>query len=279
MARSRTPHALRALAARFRDRHPGCRMDADHEGGQTWILSWRDGPSLQRVEEAAAAAAPHAQVGAHRSYSPRAWALAAIEACLQGRTGPRPGDGSALARQVEGALAQAEDPDHAGDARRAAMAEALIRACEDPAYEDRLLAPVAKEGLAWLLTPYEAATTDAPLAMGPAEHLTARYARGADEGEWTHRLRALPAPVLVQRAGADPGLDRAGRLAVLGLLEEMRALWAATEGAAIAAARDAGAPGGRASWSQIGAALGGISKQGAQDRARRREKGGAVRLR
>lgn len=79
-------------------------------------------------------------------------------------------------------------------------------------------------------------------------------------------------------AQADADLDRVGRLAVLGLLEDMRRLWESTEAAAFAAARDTEAPGGQASWSQIGDVLG-ISRQGAQDRGKRRAHGRPSRLR
>ncbi|WP_116247709.1 hypothetical protein [Nocardiopsis sp. FIRDI 009] len=279
MSRSRTPHKIRGLMAELADRYPGSRCRAEHDSGTRWQATWIDGPSVDRMRAEVARALPDVELHTIRTYTARSFAQAAVVMAVEGEFGPSIRGG--LEQRAEQHLASLDNPhqDHATP-RVAALADALIEHIpdHDRGREHTLLTPVAKEGLAWLLAPYDPAKADAPLVMSPAEHLTARYATGADDTEWRFRLRTLPAPVLVERASADTELDRVGRLAVLGLLDQMRRLWAATEGAAIAAARDAEAPGGRASWSQIGAALGGISKQGAQDRARRREKGGAVRL-
>ncbi|UOE22269.1 zeta toxin family protein (plasmid) [Thermobifida halotolerans] len=132
-----------------------------------------------------------------------------------------------------------------------------------------------------ILTPRQPKTdsTDV-LVMSPAEHLTHRYLatdlpprlmRGA-EAAWHHRLQALPARELLDRALADPDLDAADHLAVVGLLAQLRAEWEATEATALQRAHEAGA-----SWADIGAALG-ITRQSAHARARRRSTGTPTRL-
>lgn len=281
MSRSRTPQALRALAHEMSAEY-GCRASAAPQGGGAWLLQWSDGPTAADVRARAAKAAPGAEVEVRRTYSPRAWTLAGLRACLAGELDRFGASGSQLARTAERALDQTEAPDRPGrgEALLAALADRHLERAGDgaAAYEERLLEPLAKEGVACLLTPRQ----DRPdasdvLAMSPAQHLTARYARGQDAWAFSMRLRTLPAPDLVAAAQADPGLDRLGRLAVLGLLEEMRRWWEATEAQAFAAARDTGAPGGAASWAQIGAVLG-ISRQGAQDRGKRRTQGGPSRL-
>lgn len=277
MSRSRTPQKLRTLAADLSERYPGCRANAQHDSGKKWDFTWSNGPSVPQVKKAVATAAPEAEVRLSRSYSPRAYALAGIRACLAGQVGPH-ADGASLSWQVEDALAETDAPDQAEDERLAAMADALMKETGDTRLEHQLLEPIAKQGVAHLLTPRQARPgTEGPLTMSPAEHLTNRYARGEDAHQWRYRLRTLPIPDLVAAAQADPGLDRVGRLAVLGLLEEMRRLWEATEAAAFAAARDADAPGGQASWTQIGAVLG-ISRQAAHERGRSREAGTPARL-
>src|SRR5699024_532456 len=148
---------------------------------------------------------------------------------------------------------------------------------DDTRLEHQVLDPVATEGVAHFLNPRQAKPDTGVLTMSPAQHLTARYATGEDAYQWRMRLRTLPVEDLVAAAQADQELDRVGRLAVLGLLEQMRRLWGAPEAAAFAAARDAEAPGGQASWAQIGAVLG-ISRQGAHDRGRARETGTPTRL-
>ena len=270
MSRSRTPQKLRALATDLETRYPGCRASAEHDSGRVWDFTWIDGPSLPRVRALVVKAAPEAEVRLSRSYSPRAYALAGIRACLAGQVGPR-ATGSDLSWQVEEALSETDTPDQADGERLAAMADALLKEAGDTLLEHRILEPIAKQGVAHLLTPRQARPhTEGPLTMSPAEHLTARYARGEDAHQWRMRLRTLPVEDLVAAAQADEELDKVGRLAVLGLLEEMRRLWERTEAAAFAAARDIDAPGGQASWTQIGAVLG-ISRQAAHERGRSRE--------
>jgi len=277
MSRSRTPQKLRALAADLSERYPGCRASAEHSSGKKWDLTWRDGPALNRVRALVDKAVPAADVTLSRSFSPRAVALAGIRACLAGQVDYY-ADGSSLAWQVEDSLAEIEAPDQTDDERLAAMADALMKEAGDTRLEHQLLEPIAKNGAAHLLTPRQARPGgEGPLTMSPAEHLTARYARGEDAYQWRMRLRTLPVENLVTAAQADQELDRVGRLAVLGLLEQMRRLWEATEAAAFAAARDADAPGGAASWTQIGAVLG-ITRQAAHERGRSREAAAPTRL-
>lgn len=277
MSRSRTPQKLRALATDLETRYPGCRASAEHDSGRVWDFTWINGPSLPRVRELVSTAAPEAEVRLSRSYSPRAYALAGIRACLAGQVGPH-ADGTALSWQAEEALAEADTPDRAEDERLAALADALLKEAGNTRLEHVLLEPMAKNGVAPLLTPRQARPgAEGPLTMSPAEHLTDRYARGEDAHQWRYRLRTLPTPELLAAAQADTNLDRVGRLAVLGLLEEMRRLWEATEAAAFAAARDADAPGGQASWTQIGAVLG-ISRQAAHERGTARLAGTRYRM-
>ncbi|MFD3685469.1 hypothetical protein ACFWTE_11690 [Nocardiopsis sp. NPDC058631] len=279
MSRSRTPQALRRLAADLTERYPGCRAQAEPASGGSWELRWTDGPSIPLVRTQAAAAAPDTDVELLRTHSPRAWALAAIRACLAGQI--RPGtDGPALVWRLEEPLAATEDPDQAPEGERLGkMAEELLAQAQDTLLPHLFLAPVATDGAAHLLTPFQAkpGAESGPLVMSPAEHLTARYARGQDVREWRFRLRTLPVADLVAAAQADKDLDRAGRLAVLGLLDDMRQLWESTEAGAFASARDTGAPGGAASWAQIGAVLG-ISRQAAHERGTRRAQGTPARL-
>lgn len=280
MSRSRAPQALRKLAADISDAY-GCRAGATHEGGGTWLMQWTDGPTELDMRARIETVAPGAEVDLRRSYSPRAWTLAALCACLTGQVDRFGIDGAQLAWTVEVDLREIEAPDRRRDGEHlvAALADRHLERTEDVvSSEERLLEPLAKEGPAALLTPRQAKLDASDvLVMSPAQHLTARYARGEDAWAWRMRLRTLPVEDLVAAAQADPELDRVGRLAVLGLLEEMRRLWEATEAAAFAAARDIEAPGGQASWSQIGAVLG-ISRQGAHERGHRRAAGGPSRL-
>ena len=277
MSRSRTPQQLRRLAADLSERYPGCRANAQHDSGKRWDFTWSNGPSVPQVKKAVAKAAPEAEVRLLRSYALRAHVLAGIRACLDGQVGYY-ADGASLSWQVEDSLSEIEDPDQTDDERLAAMADALMQEAGDTRLEHQLLEPLAKQGVAHLLTPRQARPdTLGVLTMSPAQHLTARYATGEDAYQWRMRLRTLPVEDLVAAAQADEELDRVGRLAVLGLLEQMRRLWERTEAAAFAAARDAEAPGGQASWAQIGAVLG-ISRQGAHERGRAREAGTPTRL-
>ncbi|MEY9210575.1 hypothetical protein ABH917_000021 [Thermobifida halotolerans] len=176
------------------------------------------------------------------------------------------------------------EPDQA-EGRLAALATRLEQAAEQsglPAWDERAVCDlVGERGVSWLLTPRQPKTdsTDV-LVMSPAEHLTHRYLatdlpprlmRGA-EAAWHHRLQALPARELLDRALADPDLDAADHLAVVGLLAQLRAEWEATEATALQRAHEAGA-----SWADIGAALG-ITRQSAHARARRRSTGTPTRL-
>lgn len=281
MSRSRTPQLLRGLAAETSDAY-GCRAGATHEGGGAWLMQWTDGPTELDMRARIAAVAPEVEVDLRRAYSPRAWTLAALRACLSGQVDRFGLDGVQLARQVEVELREIDAPDQPRDGEQlvAALAERHLDRVEEGAAvsEERLLQSLATEGPAALLTPRQAKLDASDvLTMSPAQHLTARYARGEDAWAWRMRLRTLAVSDLVAAASADEDLDRVGRLAVLGLLEEMRRLWEATEAAAFAAARDVEAPGGQASWSQIGDVLG-ISRQGAQDRGKRRAAGGSSRL-
>lgn len=277
MSRSRTPQKLRRLAADLSERYPGSRVNAQHDHGRNWDLTWSNGPSVPQVKKLVATAAPEAEVRLSRSHSMRAYALAGIRACLAGKVSYY-ADGASLSWQVEDALSETQTPDQTDDERLAAMADALLAQTDDTRLEHQVLDPVATQGVAHLLTPRQARPdTLGVLTMSPAQHLTARYATGEDAYQWRMRLRTLPVEDLVAAAQADQELDRVGRLAVLGLLEQMRRLWEATEAAAFAAARDAEAPGGQASWAQIGAVLG-ISRQGAHERGRAREAGTPTRL-
>jgi hypothetical protein len=281
MSRSRTPQALRKLANDISAAY-GCRASAEHEGGGTWLIQWANGPTQAQMRPRVAKAAPGAEMELRRTYSPRAWTLAALRLCLEGQVDRFGASGSSLALAAEQALTTTEAPDRAaeGEALLAALAERHLERTEAGAaiYEDRLLDALAKQGVAPLLTPRQGSLDAGDvLVMSPAQHLTARYVTGEDAWAWRMRLRTLPVPGLVAAAQTDPDLDQVGRLAVLGLLEEMRKLWEATEAQAFAAARDASAPGGAASWGQIGAVLG-ISRQGAQDRGKRRAAGGPSRL-
>ena len=280
MSRSRAPQILRKLAADISDAY-GCRAGATHEGGGTWLMQWSDGPTERGMRARIETVTSGVEVDLRRSYSPRAWTLAALRACLTGQVDRFGIDGIQLAWEVERDLRKIEAPDQPRDEERlvAALADRHLERTEDVvSSEERLLEPLAKEGPAALLTPRQTKldNTDV-LVMSPAQHLTARYARGEDAWAWRMRLRTLPVEDLVTAAQADEGLDKVGRLAVLGVLEEMRRLWERTEAAAFAAARDVEAPGGQASWSQIGDVLG-ISRQGAQDRGKRRATGGSSRL-
>lgn len=208
--------------------------------------------------------------------------MAALGVCLDGEIDRFGATGSSLAAQARHRLAQTEAPERAlpGQELVGALADRYLERAQDgvAVYEERLLGPLAAEGVAGLLTPRQANldATDV-LVMSPAQHLTAFYASGEDAWAWRMRLRTLPAPDLVAAAQADTDLDQVGRLAVLGLLEDMRRLWEETEAAAFAAARDTDAPGGAASWAQIGAVLG-ISRQGAHERGKRRTRGALSRL-
>lgn len=277
MSRSRTPQQLRALAADLSERYPRCRATAEHESGKKWDLTWSCGPSVPQVKKAVTEAAPEAEVRLLRSYNLRAHALTGIRACLAGQVDYY-ADRASLAWQVEDSLAEIENPDQTGDERLAAMADALMQEAGHTRLEHQMLEPIAQRGVAHLLTPRQARPrAEGPLTMSPAEHLTARYAHGEDAYQWRTRLRTLPVEDLVTAAQADPELDKVGRLAVLGLLEDMRRLWERTEASAFAAARDTDAPGGQASWTQIGAVLG-ITRQAAHERGHRRATGGASRL-
>ncbi|MEU3020196.1 hypothetical protein ABZ635_22695 [Nocardiopsis sp. NPDC007018] len=281
MSRTRTPQALRKLAAEISDAYD-CRVNAEHEGGGSWLIQWTDGPTPTQMRTRAERAAPGATVELRRSHSPRAWTLAGLRATLAGDLDRFRASGAALAARAEHRLETTEAPDRTADGEELldALAQRHLERTEGgtAAYEELLLEPLAREGVAPLLIPRQGKFdgTD-PLIMSPAQHLTHHYARGEDAFAWTHRLRTLPAPDLVAAAQADADLDLVGRLAVLGLLEDMRRLWETTEAAAFAAAREATAPGGAASWTQIGAVLG-ISRQGAQDRGKRRAAGGPSRL-
>lgn len=280
MSRSRTPQQLRRLAADLERQYPECRISLEHDSGKKWDLNWKNGPSAGQVKKALARAAPEAEVRLLRSYSMRAWALAGLRACLGGHVDPYSDGRTALDWTVEDDLAHVEAPETtaAGEDRLAMMAEALLAHAEGTRRESELLAPLPRHGVSWLLEPRRAAPgTAGPLTLSPAEHLTARYARGEDASQWRMRLRTLPVEELIDRARDDQDLDRVGRLAVLGLLEQMLRLWEAIEADAFAAARDAHAPGGTASWAQIGAVLG-ISRQAAHERGRSREAGTSSRM-
>ncbi|MFW5420994.1 hypothetical protein J0910_30715 [Nocardiopsis sp. CNT-189] len=158
-------------------------------------------------EEVAAALGEAAagRIRLRRVFGPRAAALAAVlEALGRADRGRRDPD-TAPAR-----------PDRAPDGRTGALvAEVPSYAADDPYQLRRRLRELG--GPAALLRPY-APGADDPLAMGPLEHLSARYASraGREAAEaWRARLQPLPAREAVLAARTDPAADAPTRLAGL----------------------------------------------------------------
>ncbi|MEU0938992.1 hypothetical protein [Embleya sp. NPDC005971] len=211
-------------------------VDATAEYRDRWVIRWVDGPTENTARSWVARRVPDMVDVAYlyRDLSRRAWAVGAVRAAVDGAYG----DGYVTVRpyEVEGATApyirDREYPDRLDGVREVLVERLLASLPADSWRAEREAAEVvAERGLAVLV---EGAGLD---VLTPGEVLTARYAdTRAEVMAWERTLGTLPTAVLVERALADPGIDREGALALVALLPELRAGWEATEAAILRAA-------------------------------------------
>lgn len=269
----RAAQQLRRAVYALQAEYEKSEIDATYDSRRRrWEVAWSDGPTPATVRARLTKAAPELSLDLLRSYSYRAYAVAAVELAMIGTVSPsrRYWGWGALRDTMDDHLADRVNPAEA-HGRIGALADALVAVCDGPYPDPEAIAePLTQRGLSWLLTPRQSnPDTSGGVVMTPIEHLTNRY---ADTGQltadqslaWQWRLHPAPARALVTAALTDEELDLDGRLAVLALLGELRAEQKHLEDQALTAAHEAGA-----SWRAIGTALG-ISGQAAHERAGKR---------
>jgi hypothetical protein len=216
-------------------RHFGVEATAEY-GERGWRIGWVDGPTVDTARAWVARRVPDVVDVAYlyRDLSRRAWAVGAVRAAGDGAYW----DGYLTVRpyEVEGVTApyirDREYPNRLDGVREVLVERLLVSLPADSWRGGSEAAEmVAERGLAVLV---EGAGLD---VLTPGEVLTARYVdTRAEVMAWERTLVTLPAAVLVERALADPGIDREGALALVALLPELRAGWDATEAAILRAA-------------------------------------------
>ncbi|OPC76741.1 hypothetical protein B4N89_45490 [Embleya scabrispora] len=227
---------VRTLAADL-GRRFGVDVDAVHVHAG-WRIEWRDGPTVAtaRAWTARRALDPAGAVSLFRDVGRRAWVVAAVRAAMDGVlwSGVASAGPDEARWLLERIVAEREYPDRV-DGEREVLVDRLLAAlpADHDSRDDGGLVGgmVAERGVSWLV---EGEGLD---VLSPAEVLTARYVdTRAEVVAWERSLAVLPARVLVERALADPGIDRTTALALVALLPALRVEWAATAAAIRAAA-------------------------------------------
>jgi hypothetical protein len=225
------PRRVRAFAQRLSETS-GAEVTARHDAGARWTLEWVDGPTVATVRSTAAGAdLAGAQLELMRHRSPRAYALVTLRLAQDGQL---PHQRRLAAQLVEDTVYDTDHPERAEDARQERMVQRLL---DDVRRAGRIetgdiVEQVSLRGLSWLLGEPSSAL----------ELLTARYATGDDQWRWLNQARPMPMTAAVSATLADPQIDQAAAAAVLELLPALRAEFARTEQAALAAARRTGVP-------------------------------------
>ncbi|MFJ3793500.1 hypothetical protein [Kitasatospora sp. NPDC090091] len=249
-----------------------CDMDAEYyDARQHWVIRWHDGPTRKAMLAAVQRHLPEHKdiVYAGRDLSDEATVLGAIRCYVSGEVHrwntPR--------YAAEHLLEDVAFPLRTATARELAMVERLLEesAQDRPWGRDRnadhaLELLTERKGIGWLLTPPAAPDGRQPeadaappvLEPTPVELLTARYARGDQGTAWRERATPMPLVEAFAAALADEEIDRDAALAALTLVADLQAVLDANTAALMARARGAGG-----SWSDVGQALGGITKQSA----------------
>lgn len=260
---------VRRLAAQVSEKAEvavGASWEAPH-----WRLQWSDGPTYPRLrtllEACDTGGIDITTLRMDRIVQDGAVLVQAVRLALSGELpcGPGPQMAGQAHSAAEYAAEYADYPERA-QGREAALTQALL-AATPPAPHGRpstaaAIALLAEHGTGWLLT--LAPSHDPERAA--LELLTASYATGQDAQDWKRSGSIMTAKAAVEVVLADPHASPAARLAALSLTRAARAQLLAecdtAELALIDAAKDSGA-----SWTQIGRALGGITKQSASERA------------
>ncbi|MFD7828475.1 hypothetical protein [Kitasatospora sp. NPDC059803] len=251
-----------------------CAMDTDYyDHRRRWEIRWHDGPTEATVRAAVARQLPQHQevIALCRDLSEEAIVLGAIRCYITGEVH----QWNDLRYAAQRSLEDVAHPLRTATARESAMVERVL---EESAQETRwgrdrdasyaLALLKERRGIGWLLTPPVPAQdgrqpeADAPvpaaLELSPVELLTARYALGEQGAAWRERAAAMPAAQAFDAALADEEIDKETALAALRLVAERQAALDAATVLLIGRARAAGG-----SWSDVGRALGGITKQSA----------------
>ncbi|MFD4397279.1 hypothetical protein [Kitasatospora sp. NPDC058478] len=254
-------------------------VDADYyDHKRRWEIRWHDGPTEATVRAAVERQIPEHQeiIYTSRDFSDEVLVLAALRLFVADEA-HHWGD---LRYAAQRSLEDVAHPMRTATARESAMVERVL---EESAQETRwgrsrdadyaLALLKERRGIGWLLTPPAPAQdsrqpeADAPvpavLELSPVELLTARYALGEQGAAWRERAAAMPAGAAFDAALADEEIDKETALAALRLVAERQAALDAATALLIDRAR---ADGG--SWSDVGRALGGITKQSAQKKRR-----------
>ncbi|GAA2842457.1 hypothetical protein [Kitasatospora aburaviensis] len=250
-----------------------CDMDVEyHDARRYWVINWHDGPTREAVLAAIQRQLPEHKdiVYTGRYLSDEATVLGAIRCYVSGEV-HRWND---LRYAAERLLEDVAFPLRTATARESAMVERLLEesAQDRPWGRDRnadhaLELLTERKGIGWLFTPAAAPDGRQPEADGhmppalaplPVELLTARYARGDHSIAWRERAAPMPLAEAFAAALADEEIDRDAALAALTLVADLQAVLDANTATLMARARGAGG-----SWSDVGQALGRITKQSA----------------
>ncbi|MFI7642971.1 hypothetical protein [Nonomuraea sp. NPDC049400] len=275
--RSRQLHNL----ARTLTRLTGVQIEASYPGPR-WELRWRNGPTSGQMRTVLAKHAPAGVPADHidlsRDVGVDAIAMQAIRLALAGKLefDRRRHAAAGMSLLISDSCRDLADPERGVNDRQAAMAQRLLQASGGDKYAvpDLLL---QHDGVEWLLP--EPALDD--VAGDPhfaLEVLTARYATGAAAAQWRRRLATLDENVALAAARADAAADAVVDLAVLAVAAAHRArILAALDAERLADLNRARGRVPRLGWPLIGRALGGISRQAAQQEHDRLKRGAARR--
>lgn len=273
------PAAMRALAQDLEDRF-GTRFEAQYHEATTWNLSWSLGPLYETVRSVVDQRADRlagATVRLSRGRGgDREIALAAIRLALDGALEPerRWGGEYSAHSQAEHYLDHTEYPERATP-REEAMARRLMQQAAEPrtfgtgvyVNEYTMCKLVDDRGISFLL---ESPATDLEqdgraeaenLHPSALEVLTARYATGEAARAWRRTARTLSARQAVDTALTDPQLSGRDALAVLAVLQQLRAELDGQE-RQTAAVLSAGVAASELTYDDVGRALG-VTRQSA----------------
>ncbi|MFJ7280897.1 hypothetical protein [Kitasatospora sp. NPDC098663] len=250
-----------------------CELDAEYyDDRHHWVIRWTDGPTRATVLAAVARQLPKHKgiVHAGRDLSDEATMLGAIRLYATGESARwRCVDGWAAGHHLE----DVAHPLRTATSRELAMIERVLEeSVQDTQWGRRRYAADAldllqeRHGIGWLLTspvgsarqPEADAPGAAALQPSPIEALTARYARAENATTWRTRAEPMPVAEAFAAALADEEIDKDAALAALALVAELQAALDANTATLMDRARTADG-----SWSDVGRAMGGITKQSA----------------
>ncbi|MFI5534530.1 hypothetical protein ACIA8O_38945 [Kitasatospora sp. NPDC051853] len=259
-------------------------LDVRPEGRGRWRVEWTEGPSVTVIRTSVAREFPDLAAGIRyvRETGVRPHLVGALRAlATMSEHDLDRLDHHRLENLADAVLDDVTDPWDTASPREKAMVERLLAATavRDPwgdvvheSWDHALAELVRCKGIAWLLEPQPAPAADqrgqgkpdapaAGLDLTPLELLTVRYAAGPDRTAWLRQTTTLPPDRALAAVLADQHPGRPEALAALRLVAGLRAELDAAEARVIDAARAADA-----TWTEVGAALGGITKQAAAER-------------